>query len=103
MSTERWYKGKKLDNTQEFNEGLKAGKNIIIIECANGKEIIYNVCIPHQTVPYESNMWKTSFFSCEGNTPPQLPPTPTPTGGSSMVVTTTSTDVGRSSDGGGGY
>ena len=62
------HKGKKLDNTQEFNEGLKAGKNIIIIECANGKEMVYTVCIPHQTVPYEQKMWRTSFFNCEGNT-----------------------------------
>mgnify|MGYP003627121144 CR=1 FL=1 len=62
------HKGKKIDNTQEFNEGLKAGKNIIIIECANGKEMVYTVCVPHQTVPYEQNMWMTRFFNCEGNT-----------------------------------
>ena len=66
-------KGNKLDNTQEFNEGLKAGKNIIIIECANGKEMVYTVCVPHQTVPDEKNMWRTSFFNCEGNAPPKLP------------------------------
>ena len=57
-------------NIQEFNTGLKAGHNVITINCANGKQIIYKVCIPHQTTPYENNMWKTEFFPCEKNIGP---------------------------------
>jgi len=52
------------ENKEEFNNGLKAGSNIITISCANDKQIIYKVCVPHQTVPYENNMWKTEFFDC---------------------------------------
>jgi len=105
------------ENTKEFNNGLKAGHNVITINCANGKQIIYNVCIPHQTTPYENSMWKTEFFACEvptlakplseitsmdvdsaGMTEPtnleSSTPTTTPTGGSSY------SSGGMSSDGG---
>ena len=61
------------ENTEEFNNGLKAGNNIITINCANGKQIIYKVCVPHQTTPYESNMWRTEFFNCDVDASPQIP------------------------------
>tara|TARA_R100001509_G_scaffold154216_1_gene115654 strand:+ start:2651 stop:3709 length:1059 start_codon:yes stop_codon:yes gene_type:complete len=52
-------------NKNEFNDGLKVGENIITITCANNKQIIYKVCIPHQTVPYEKTLWKTEYFNCD--------------------------------------
>ena len=53
------------ENKNEFNEGLKIGNNIVTITCANNKQMIYKVCVPHQTVPYEDGMWKTQFFNCD--------------------------------------
>jgi len=61
------------ENKGEFDEGLKIGNNIITITCANNKQIIYKVCVPHQTVPYEDEMWKTQFFNCGVDMVPKSP------------------------------
>ena len=56
-----------IENTVGFDDGLKSGNNVITINCANGKQMMYSVCVPHQTLPYENNMWKTVFFACDTN------------------------------------
>ena len=61
------------ENKDEFSEGLKIGNNLITITCANNKQIIYKVCVPHQTTPYENRMWETKFFNCGSEMVPTPP------------------------------